>query len=166
VPVILTFIKDASSSQGALSSVEATESRLLETLIFAPSPSGEPSTTSPQLGFAKTFLITAPEGEIAGIAVFFYNYSTWRAQPGICLEDLYVQPKYRRRGYARLLIQELAREARRINGGKLEWVCLKGIESALKFYDSLGAKRMEDWLSLRVDGDALVRLTEKKVCGG
>jgi len=55
VPIILAFIKDASSSQGALSSVEATESRLLETLIFAPSPLGEPFTTSPQLGVAKTF---------------------------------------------------------------------------------------------------------------
>lgn len=159
MPIILTFIKDAASSQGALSSVEATEVKLRETLIFAPSPSKEPSTTSSQLGFAKTFIITAPEGEVAGMAMFFYNYSTWRAQPGICLEDLYVQPKYRRRGYAELLIQELAKEARRINGGKLEWVCLKGNESALKFYDILGAKRMEDWLSLRVDGDALARLT-------
>ncbi|EKG14087.1 hypothetical protein MPH_08830 [Macrophomina phaseolina MS6] len=161
VPTILALIQELAIYENALDSVQATEESLANTLSFGPSPSSQaaPAATS---GYAKTFLITAPEGEVAGMALFFNNYSTWTAKPGIYLEDLFVKPKYRRRGYGKLLIQELAGEVRRINGGRLEWSCLKWNEPSLKFYAGVGAKQMEEWVGLRVDGEALVNLAEGK----
>ena len=138
-----------------------------------PPPDAPLSASNPQAfptqstGYAKTFLLEAPEnGEIAGMALYFHNYSTWRARPGIYLEDLYVRPAYRRRGYATLLLRELAREVRRIEGGRLEWSCLKWNENALRFYEEVGAERMEEWVGLRVEGDALERLAEREVKAG
>ncbi|KAK5018509.1 acetyltransferase [Cryomyces antarcticus] len=117
-------------------------------------------------GYAKTLLLRTPgnEGaEVAGMALYFHNYSTWRAQPGIYLEDLFVLPQYRKRGYGTLLIRELAKEVVRIDGGRLEWSCLKWNEPSLKFYEKLGATQMEEWVGLRVDGDALKRLAKGEV---
>lgn len=96
------------------------------------------------------------------MAVYYYTFSTWRAEPGVILEELYVQQEYRRRGYARQLIRELAKEVQRINGGKLDWVCLPDNATALRLYDSLGAKRVEDWVTLRLSGDALDRLVAEE----
>jgi len=95
--------------------------------------------------------------------LFFHNYSTWRAAPGIYLEDLFVRPKFRRRGYATLLLKELAKEVIRIDGARLEWSCLKWNENALNFYRRLGAVTMDEWVGLRVDGEALKKLAEKEV---
>jgi len=74
-----------------------------------------------------------------------------------------VRPQFRRRGYATLLLRELAKEVKRIDGGRLEWSCLKWNENALKFYRSLGAVEMSEWVGLRVDGDALIALTDREV---
>jgi GNAT superfamily N-acetyltransferase len=112
IPSILSMIRELAIFEESLSSVQATESSLHETLIFAASPDGKhPAKES---GYAKTFILVAPEGEVAGMALWFHNYSTWTARPGIYLEDLYVREKYRRRGYATLLLRELGREVRRI----------------------------------------------------
>ncbi|EEP77009.1 predicted protein [Uncinocarpus reesii 1704] len=158
VPTILGFIRAGAAATSCADRVKATESSLEATLIF-----GEPgSSQTPQSGFARTLLLIAPEGETAGMAVYYYNYSTWLAQPGVFLEELYVSPDYRRRGYAKLLIRELAKQARKVSGGKLEWVCLRDNATALKLYESLGAKRMEDWVTLRVDGEALDNLLDEK----
>lgn len=160
VGAILDLIKELAIYENALDSVQATEESLAATLSFAASPSDGSSSTSS--GYAKTLLLTAPEGEVAGMALFFNNYSTWRAKPGVYLEDLFVKPKYRRRGYGKLLIQELAKEVQRIGGGRLEWSCLKWNEPSLKFYAGIGAKQMEEWVGLRVDGEALINLAEGK----
>ena len=93
------------------------------------------------------------------MALYFNNYSTWRAAPGIYLEDLFVKPAYRGKGYGTLLIKALAEETLRIGGKRLEWSCLKWNEPSLKFYRSIGAKEMKDWIGLRVDGDALQKLS-------
>ncbi|KAK4994397.1 Peroxygenase 1 [Elasticomyces elasticus] len=130
---------------------------------FSSSPHGQPTQAS---GYAKTLLLRLPEDEgadVVGMALYFHNYSTWRAKPGIYLEDLFVQPKYRKRGYGTLLIQELAKEVLRIDGGRLEWSCLKWNEPSLAFYRKLGAEEMTEWVGLRVDGDALKKLAEGKV---
>jgi ribosomal protein S18 acetylase RimI-like enzyme len=149
------MIRELAIYEEALDKVEATEELLLSTLTFAdPAPSDTPRPNT----YASTFLIIAPEGFVAGMALFYHTYSTWRARPGIYLEDLFVRPAYRRRGYATLLIQELAHEAQRIDGRRVEWSCLKWNESALKFYRGLGAVEMEEWVGLRVDGQALDRL--------
>jgi len=92
------------------------------------------------------------------MALFFTNYSTWRGAPGIYLEDLFVRPAFRRKGYARALFGELARETGRLGGKRLEWACLRWNENALKFYESMGAIKMEDWIGLRVDGEKLEKL--------
>ncbi|KAK0610244.1 N-acetyltransferase ats1 [Lasiodiplodia hormozganensis] len=160
VGAILDLIKELAIYENALDSVQATEESLAATLSFAASSSDGSSSTSS--GYAKTLLVTAPEGEVAGMALFFNNYSTWRAKPGVYLEDLFVKSKYRRRGYGKLLIQELAKEVQRIDGARLEWSCLKWNEPSLKFYAGIGAKQMEEWVGLRVDGEALTHLAEGK----
>jgi len=168
VPEILAMIHELAAFEEATSSVEATTDLLLQTLSFAPSPAtatGRPPSNAP--GYAKTLLLTAhPENKIAGMALYFTNYSTWRAKPGIYLEDLFVRPAYRRRGYATLLLRELARETTKlepIGGGRLEWACLRWNENALRFYRSLGAVEMSEWVGLRVDGDKLPALAQRDV---
>ncbi|KAI1971191.1 Peroxygenase 1 [Ophidiomyces ophidiicola] len=153
VPTILDFIRAGAAATSSLDHVEATETSLRATLNFADSPAGHP-------GVARTLLLEAPEGVVAGMAVYYYNYSTWRAKPGVILEELFVRPEFRRRGYARRLIAELAGEVRRIGGVRVEWVCLRDNAAALQLYESLGATRMEDWVTLRVSGEALDRLAE------
>jgi GNAT superfamily N-acetyltransferase len=148
------------------SSVLATEESLRRTLTFASFPT---STIHPNAnpGYAKTLIIRLPAqpsnpsdapGAVAGMAMFFNNYSTWRSAPGVYLEDLFVRPAYRKRGYATLMIRELAREVKRIGGGRLEWKCLEWNEPSLKFYRGLGAVEQKEWVGLRVDGEALERL--------
>jgi RimJ/RimL family protein N-acetyltransferase len=92
------------------------------------------------------------------MAMYFFNYSTWRSAPGVYLEDLFVRPAYRKRGYATLMLKKLAREVQRINGGRLEWKCLVANEAALRFYRNLGAVEQKEWVGLRVDGEALEKL--------
>lgn len=164
VSTILAFIKAGAAATNSLDHVVATEDSLRQGLTFAPSP-GSASQTTPQNnqpGYAKTMLLVAPEGDIAGMAVYYYTFSTWRAEPGVILEELYVRPEFRRRGYARQLIRELAKEVKRINGGKLAWVCLPDNARALRLYDGLGATRVEDWLTLRLSGDALDQLLDEE----
>jgi len=94
------------------------------------------------------------------MALYFYNYSTWRAKPGIYLEDLFVSLAERRNGYGKMLLKALAREVVDMDGGRLEWAVLKWNEPSIKFYESIGAKRMDEWVGMRVDKEALVRLAE------
>ncbi|KAF2430050.1 acetyltransferase [Tothia fuscella] len=168
VPEILSMIKELAGFENAADSVHATEESLLKTLSFAPSRQQDSTTatsasTPSQPGYAKTFLLLTPQNEVAAMALYFHNYSTWRAAPGIYLEDLFVKPHFRTRGYATLLLRELAKEVQRIGGGRLEWSCLKWNENALRFYEGLGAVQMEEWVGLRVDGDNLVKLSKRVV---
>lgn len=180
IPEILAMIRELADYEHALDKVEATEQSLLATLAFAPS---SPPTTQPQQhqqqpefspGYARTILLTLPPSTpsstaaaaaatetVAGMALFFPSYSTWTSAPGIYLEDLFVRPAHRRRGYGRLLIRGLAREAVRMGGRRLEWSCLRWNEPSLQFYRGLGAREMGDWVGLRVDGEELVRLAEE-----
>jgi len=158
VPAILGMIHALAEYEKAAHEVQATEQTLLSTLSFPPFPSP---------GFAKTLLIfpAASPASPAGMAMFFHNYSTWRAAPGTYLEDLFVWPKHRGKGYGSRLLQELARETKKVGGARLEWSVLKWNEPSIKFYvgGSVNATRMEDWVGMRVDGDALEKLAEGKV---
>jgi GNAT superfamily N-acetyltransferase len=89
------------------------------------------------------------------MALFFYNYSTWRSAPGIYLEDLYVQPHARGKGYGLKLLRYLAAEVIKIGGRRLEWSVLKWNEPSIKFYQQIGAKAMEEWEKMMLEGDAL-----------
>ena len=108
-------------------------------------------------GFAKV-LIAECDGENAGFALWFNNFSTWLARPGIYLEDLYIRPMFRRRGLGKMLLRRLAEIAVENGWGRVEWWCLKWNTPSLDFYKSLGARQMDEWVPLRLDGEALERI--------
>jgi GNAT superfamily N-acetyltransferase len=97
------------------------------------------------------------DGASAGFALFFPNFSTFLAKPGIHLEDLFVRPAFRRRGVGRALLLHLARLANERDCGRLEWTVLDWNEPAIRFYESLGAVIMPDWRVCRLTGAALAR---------
>lgn len=158
VPTILALIHELAAYEKASSSVLATESSLRSTLTFPTS-----SSSSPTAGFAKTLLIFPPSStHCAGMALYFHNYSTWRAAPGIYLEDLFVRPEFRGRGYGTRLLAELARETEKCGGKRLEWSVLKWNEPSLRFYEGLGARRMEEWVGMRVEGEEELRTLARR----
>jgi len=100
------------------------------------------------------------EGAVVGFAFYFYNYSTWQGRPGLYLEDLFVQPSHRGKGIGKALLVHLARIAVRENCGRFVWQVLDWNTPSIEFYESLGATMMKEWLTMRVTGDALVKLAE------
>jgi GNAT superfamily N-acetyltransferase len=147
VPLVLRFIRELAEYERLLHEVVATEERLMETL-FGARPAAE-------------VVIAEEDGEPLGFALFFHNYSTFLAQPGLYLEDLYVRPGARGRGAGRALLAHLARLARERGCGRLEWWVLDWNESAIRFYRSLGARPMDDWTVFRLTGPALARLADE-----
>ena len=105
-------------------------------------------------------LIAEWEGNIAGFALYFYNYSTFLMKPGLYLEDLFVLPDFRRRGIATVLLQQLAQTAIDQGCGRFEWSVLDWNEPAIAFYQGIGAKLMQDWRICRVAGDGLTQLSQ------
>jgi GNAT superfamily N-acetyltransferase len=101
------------------------------------------------------------EGEPAAFALFFHNFSTFLGQPGIYLEDLFVKPDMRGKGIGRVMLSFLARLAVERDCGRLEWWCLDWNEPSIKFYKNLGAAPMDQWTTYRVNGDALIELSDK-----
>jgi GNAT superfamily N-acetyltransferase len=92
------------------------------------------------------------------MALYFYNYSTWRSKPGIYLEDLFVKPSERGKGYGKRLLVALAQEVVAMGGARLEWSVLKWNEPSIKFYESIGAVAMNEWVGMRVDRKGLDKL--------
>jgi GNAT superfamily N-acetyltransferase len=144
VPQIHQFIRDLADYEKLGHVVVATEAQLLATL-FGDSP------------FAEV-IIAEEDGKPAGFALFFHNYSTFLAQPGIYLEDLFVKPEYRGRGYGKALLARLAQIARDRKCGRVDWAVLDWNEPSIAFYESLGARRMDEWHTFRLTGPALDRL--------
>lgn len=103
-------------------------------------------------------LIAEADGDAVGYAIFFATYSTFECRPGIWVEDLFVRPEHRRRGIGRALLARIAASALERGCARLEWSALDWNEPALRFYDELGAKRLGEWLTLRLDGQGLERL--------
>ena len=147
VPLILGFIKGLAEYERLAHEVIATEARL-EASLFGERPDAE--------------VLIAHDGERpAGFALFFHSYSTFLAQRGIFLEDLFVLPEMRGRGIGRRLLTELARLAVERDCGRLEWSVLDWNEDAIRFYRSLGAKPMDEWTTFRLVGDELERLANE-----
>lgn len=136
VPLILTFIQELAEYEKARDQAVATEADLRETL-FGPRPYAE-------------VVIAELEGEPVGFALFFHNYSTWLGRPGLYLEDIYVRPHARGRGVGKRLFTYLIDLARERRCGRMEWVVLDWNEPAIRFYESLGAKGMDDWRLFRL----------------
>ncbi len=103
-------------------------------------------------------LIAEVDDRPVGFALFFHNFSTFRGQPGLYLEDLFVRPEARGQGIGKALLKRLAKLAVERGCGRLEWAVLDWNEPAIRFYRSLGARPMDDWTINRVDGEALIRL--------
>jgi GNAT superfamily N-acetyltransferase len=97
-------------------------------------------------------------GELAGFALWFFNYSTWQGRPGLYLEDLFVRPPFRKRGIGKALLTYLAKIAVEKGCGRYQWQVLDWNTPAILFYESLGAKTMKEWLTMRVSGEALREL--------
>ena len=102
-------------------------------------------------------LIAEVDGDAVGYAIFFATYSTFECQPGVWVEDLFVRPEHRRRGIGRALLARIAASALERGCARLEWSALDWNEPALRFYDELGATRLSEWLTLRLDGQDLER---------
>ncbi|PNY26812.1 Uncharacterized protein TCAP_03269 [Tolypocladium capitatum] len=161
---ILQLIQALADYEKEPDAVEATVETLQDTIAFAPSPDASDSATVPNTEPtsparpARCLLLFTPEGKAVGMALYFYNYSTWRSRPGIYLEDLFVQPSARGKGYGKRLIVELAKQVVAMKGGRLEWAVLKWNEPSIKFYESIGAKALDEWVGMRVDGPGLEKL--------
>lgn len=108
--------------------------------------------------YAEVILAETPEGQNAGFAIFFHNFSTWTGKPGIWLEDLFVRVEHRGHGYGKALLVELARIAVARGCGRFEWSVLDWNEPSIAFYKALGAVPMDEWTNYRVTGDALIAL--------
>jgi len=117
----------------------------------------------PAPGAAPRFwvLIAEWEGKPVGFALYFFNYSTWLGRWGLYLEDLFVRPEARGKGAGKALLRELAHIAVKRQCYGMRWVVLDWNESAIKFYESLGAEVQKDWLPVRIMGDAMKKLAEK-----
>ena len=144
VGLILDLIKDLAEYEKAPEQVEATESDLATTL-FCENP--------------KVFCdVVETQGEIAGMAIWFLNYSTWQGKHGIYLEDLFIKPEHRGKGYGKALLRNLARVCEENGYGRFQWWVLDWNTPAIEFYRSLGAEAMDEWTVFRVSGIPLKRL--------
>ena len=142
--LVFDLIRELADYERLAHEVDATEDQIAAAL-FGPEPRV----------FAE---IAAWEGEPAGFALWFYNFSTFRGRHGIYLEDLFVRPAYRSKGIGRALLRHLARRCREEGLARLEWWVLDWNEPALRFYRSIGAAPMDEWTVQRVTGDALAAL--------
>ena len=138
---VLQLIQDLATYEKAPEQVEASEEDLLNT-IFASDP--------------RVFCdLVDVDGQIAGMAIWFLNYSTWQAKHGIYLEDLFIKPEYRGRGYGKALLKHLAKICDEKGYGRLQWWVLDWNSPAIEFYKSLGAEAMDEWTVYRTSGKAL-----------
>jgi GNAT superfamily N-acetyltransferase len=107
-------------------------------------------------------LLACEANRVAGFAFYFFAYSTWRAQPTLYLEDLFVRPAYRRRGLGVMLMRRLAEEAVKTGCGRFQWQVLDWNEPAVRFYETLGAKILREWWTVRVEGDGIAKLAASR----
>jgi GNAT superfamily N-acetyltransferase len=145
VALVASLIRELADYERLLDQVTITEERL-EAALFGDRRS------------AEVVLVEDEAGESVGFALFFTNFSTFLGLPGIYLEDLFVRPAHRGRGVGRALFEHLARLARERGCGRLEWAVLDWNETAIGFYERLGARRNAGWMVYRLQGDALERL--------
>lgn len=145
VPLILEFIKELADYEKLLHEVVATEEILKESLFERK---------------VAEVVIGEYEGKPVGFALFFHNFSTFLGRPGIYLEDLYVKPEMRGKGFGKILLSFLAKLAVDRKCGRLDWWCLDWNEPSIKFYKQLGAVPMDEWTVYRVHNETLTDLAK------
>lgn len=144
---ILAFIYELAEYERMTDQVVATEETLREWLF--------------QKKTAEVIFILE-DGQEVGYMLFFHNFSTFLGRAGIYLEDLYIKPEYRGKGYGKAALRELSRIAVSQGCGRIEWSCLNWNEPSIKFYLSLGAVPMDEWTVYRLTGDALQNMAGTK----
>jgi diamine N-acetyltransferase len=145
--LVLSLVRELAEYEKLAHKVLATEADI-EAALFAP-------------GATQRCDIAEWNGEVAGQALWFTNFSTFRGRNGLYLEDLYVRPAFRGKGVGRALLQRLAQECAAQGWPRMEWVVLDWNQRAIDFYRSLGAELADDWRLCRLDGEALTRLAAK-----
>ena len=150
LPIILRLIRELAEYERAPDAVVATETGLRE-VLFGAKPSAE-------------VLLALEESEPVGFAVYFHNFSTWLGRPGLYLEDLFVRPEKRGKGYGRALLERLAQIAKERGCGRMEWAVLDWNEPAIQFYRKLGAQPMDDWTVFRLTGEGIAKLASRNSC--
>ncbi len=145
IPKIFDFIKGIAEYEKMSDEVVATEATLEEWLFDRK---------------IAEVIFAVENGKEVGFALFFHNFSTFVGRGGIYLEDLYVYPEHRGKGYGKALLKKLAAIAVERNCGRLEWCCLNWNKPSIDFYLSLGATPMTEWTTYRVAGDTLKSLAE------
>jgi len=148
VPLIAELIRALAQYERLEREVTMTEEKL-DRALFGPRP------------YAETLIAEDGGGKAVGFALFFHNFSTFLAQPGIYLEDLFVLPEHRGAGIGRALLERLAQIAVERGCGRMEWAVLDWNESAIKFYERLGARPNSDWTIYRLAGEPLRALAGK-----
>ena len=143
--LILQFIRKLAEYEKMLDQVVADEALLKEQLFEKQQ---------------AEVIFALEDGKEVGFALFFHNFSTFLGRAGIYLEDLYVKPEYRHKGYGKGLLKKLAEIAVERGCGRLEWWCLDWNRPSIDFYLSMGAQPMEDWTVYRITGDTLTKLAE------
>ena len=146
IPLIFRLICELAEYEGLLPEVAATETLLREAL-FGDRPRAEA-------------LIGEVAGIPAGFAVYFHNFSTFLARPGLYVEDVFVRPEYRVRGLGRAFFVHLARLARERGCGRMEWAVLDWNEGALRFYRGIGARAVQEWTLQRLDEKGIASLAD------
>lgn len=147
VPLVLDFIKKLADYERLSHEVVATE-EALEKHLF-----GEGKVAEVVIGYSQ--------GVPVGFALYFYNFSTFLAKPGIYLEDLFVLEEQRGKGFGKALLAYLARLAVEKDCGRLEWAVLDWNEPSIEFYKSLGARLMNEWIVNRLSGETLLKLADQ-----
>lgn len=146
VPLIVRYIHELAEYEQLSHECHATP-ELIKAWLFSATP--------------RAYVVLAEwDGEAAGFALYFYNFSTFLSKPGIYIEDLFVRPLFRRKGIAKALFKHLARKALEEGCGRLEWWVLDWNVDAIRFYQSLGAVPMAEWTVQRIAGTALHSLAE------
>ncbi len=148
VPLILSLIRELAEYERAPNDVIATETGLREVLF------GREVSAQVRLAFEHE--------EAVGFAVFFHNFSTWLGRPGLYLEDLFVRPAHRGKGYGRALLVHLAGIAHERGCGRMEWAVLDWNEPAIQFYKKLGAEPKDEWTVFRLDTPGIAKLAQEK----
>jgi GNAT superfamily N-acetyltransferase len=146
VPTILSLIRNLAEYERAPHEVVATEANLKEAL-FGARPAAE-------------VLLGEEAGEPVAFALFFHNFSTWMGRRGLYLEDLFVKPVVRGKGYGRALLVRLAQIAAERGCGRMEWAVLDWNEPAIEFYRRLGARPNEEWTIFRLTRDGIANLAQ------
>jgi len=148
IPLILQFIRELAEYEKAPEQAVATEEDMRR----------DGFTGNPKF----RVLIAEWQNEPAAFALFFYHYSTWMGRPTLFLEDVFVRPRFRGKGIGKALLLRLAKVAVDEGCGRFEWQVLDWNTPAIQFYESLGAKVMKEWLTMRVSGDELMSLAAQE----